>query len=91
MHDRRSTRHEEGLNQDLNSASAAALNSSAPSASATPPASCGPAAAGSAAERVLAAELSGRSEHHDALSMMMSSMVRMVQAGQSRDSRWQDA
>ncbi len=43
-----------------------------------------------AAQRVLAAELSGRSEASDALSMMMNSMVRMVQAGQSQDSRWSD-
>ncbi len=41
-----------------------------------------------AAQRVLEAELSGRSDDNDALSMMMSSMVRMVQAGQSNDSRW---
>ena len=30
----------------------------------------------------------GRSDDNDALSMMMSSMLRMVQAGQSDDSRW---
>jgi hypothetical protein len=40
---------------------------------------------------VLAAELQGRSEDSDALSMMMRSMVRMVQVGQSKDSRWQDS
>ncbi len=45
----------------------------------------------SAAERVLAAELQGRGETHDALSMMVSSMVRMVQAGRARESRWQDS
>ncbi|MBE9152745.1 hypothetical protein [Cyanobium sp. LEGE 06113] len=50
-----------------------------------------PATAPSAADRVLASELAGRGDTHDALSMMVSSMVRMVQAGQSRDSRWQDS
>ncbi|MDP4707527.1 MAG: hypothetical protein NWR94_04885 [Cyanobium sp. MAG_237] len=40
-------------------------------------------------ERVLAAELQDRGQSHDALSMMVSSMVRMVQAGKSSDSRWQ--
>jgi hypothetical protein len=40
-------------------------------------------------ERVLAAELQERGQSHDALSMMVSSMVRMVQAGKSSDSRWQ--
>lgn len=44
--------------------------------------------AATAAQRVLEAELSGRSDDNDALSMMMSSMVRMVQAGQTNDSRW---
>jgi hypothetical protein len=44
----------------------------------------------SAAERVMASELEGRSEAHDALSMMVSSVVRMVQAGRTRDSRWKD-
>jgi hypothetical protein len=47
-----------------------------------------PQPAATAAQRVLEAELSGRSDDNDALSMMMSSMVRMVQAGQSNDSRW---
>jgi glyoxylate carboligase len=41
-----------------------------------------------AAERVLAAELQVRSDDNDALSMMVSSMARMVQAGKTRDSRW---
>ena len=41
-----------------------------------------------AAERVLAAELQDRQAHSDALSMMVSSMARMVQAGKTRDSRW---
>jgi hypothetical protein len=44
----------------------------------------------SAAERVLAAELEVRGETHDALSMMVSTVARMVQAGQARESRWQD-
>jgi len=44
----------------------------------------------SAAERVLAAELQARGETHDALSMMVSSVVRMVQAGKSGESRWKD-
>jgi hypothetical protein len=39
-------------------------------------------------ERVLASELEGRTAASDALSMMVSSMVRMVQAGKSSDSRW---
>ncbi|MDA1204980.1 MAG: hypothetical protein O2941_01520 [Cyanobacteria bacterium] len=43
----------------------------------------------SAPEQVLAAELQNRSQSNDALSMMVSSMVRMVQAGKSSDSRWQ--
>ena len=42
-----------------------------------------------AAERVLAAELQSRSDENSALSMMVSSMVRMVQASKSSDSRWQ--
>ena len=40
-------------------------------------------------ERVLASELEGRTPNSDALSMMVSSMVRMVQAGKSGDSRWE--
>ena len=43
-----------------------------------------------AAERVLAAELQARGDAHDALSLMLSSVVHMVQAGKSRESRWQD-
>jgi hypothetical protein len=45
---------------------------------------------GSAAEQVLAAELKGRDDSSDALSMMVSSMVHMVQAGKTRStsSRW---
>ena len=45
---------------------------------------------GTAAEQVLAAELSGRQENGDALAMMVSSMVHMVQAGKTRSAgnRW---
>ena len=41
-------------------------------------------------ERVMAAELGHRSQPSEALSMMVSSMVRMVQAGkgQAAGSRW---
>jgi hypothetical protein len=42
----------------------------------------------SAAERVLAAELEGRGHSHGALSMMVTSMVHMVQAGKAPHSRW---
>lgn len=65
---------------------AAALNLSASRAEATP--KIAPPQIATAAQRVLEAELSGRSDDNDALSMMMSSMVRMVQVGQSKDSRW---
>jgi hypothetical protein len=41
-----------------------------------------------AAERVMASELQSRGEPSDALSMMVSSVARMVQAGKSSDSRW---
>jgi hypothetical protein len=41
-----------------------------------------------AAERVLAAELQARGATNDALSMMVTSMARMVQVGRSSDSRW---
>jgi hypothetical protein len=41
-----------------------------------------------AAERVLASELQARGDQADALSMMVSSIARMVQAGKSCDSRW---
>jgi hypothetical protein len=47
-----------------------------------------PAAAPTAAERVLASELEARRDASDALSMMVSSIARMVQAGRSCDSRW---
>jgi hypothetical protein len=60
---------------------AAALSSPASSPGGTP---C-------AADRVLASELAGRGDVHDALSMMVSSMVRMVQAGKTRESRWKDS
>lgn len=45
---------------------------------------------GTAAEQVLAAELRSRQAPSDALSMMVSSMVHMVQAGKTRStaSRW---
>jgi len=45
---------------------------------------------GTAAEQVLASELKGRQDNSDALSMMVSSMVHMVQAGKTRSasSRW---
>jgi hypothetical protein len=49
-----------------------------------------PIQAPTAAERVLAAELQARGDAHDALSLMVSSVVHMVQAGKSRESRWQD-
>ncbi|MCX5945827.1 MAG: hypothetical protein NTZ53_11130 [Cyanobacteria bacterium] len=42
----------------------------------------------SAADRVLHSELKGRNQDNDALSMMVTSMVRMVQAGKGSDSRW---
>lgn len=46
--------------------------------------------AGTVPERVMAAELGHRSQPSEALSMMVSSMVRMVQAGkgQAAGSRW---
>jgi hypothetical protein len=44
-----------------------------------------------AAERVLASELAGREDSCDALSMMVGSMLRMVQAGKGSHSRWKDA
>jgi hypothetical protein len=47
-----------------------------------------PSSQASAPDQVLAAELQERGQSHDALSMMVSSMVRMVQAGKSSDSRW---
>jgi len=68
-------------------AQAAALNVSASRPDTNQPSETAQPAA-TAAQRVLEAELSGRSDDNDALSMMMSSMVRMVQAGQSNDSRW---
>ncbi len=42
----------------------------------------------SASDRVLHSELKDRNQDNDALSMMVSSMVRMVQAGKGSDSRW---
>ena len=43
---------------------------------------------GGAQQHILAAELAGRSQESDALSMMVVDMVRMVQAGRSSTSRW---
>ena len=65
----------------------AALPTARPAAKPAPAASA-PAAAATAAERVIASELQARSQSSDALSMMVSSMVRMVQVGKQRDSRW---
>jgi hypothetical protein len=45
-------------------------------------------AAPTAAERVLAAELQDREGDQDALSLMVSSIARMVQNGRSSASRW---
>lgn len=42
----------------------------------------------SAPERVLAAELQSRGDRNGALSMMVTSMVHMVQAGKTPQSRW---
>ena len=47
-----------------------------------------PQQAPSAAERVLASELEGRGQSHGALSMRVTSMVHMVQAGKAPHSRW---
>lgn len=44
-----------------------------------------------AAEQVLASELQARGDEADALSMMVSSIARMVQAGRSSDSRWKSS
>ncbi|MEA5411974.1 hypothetical protein VB737_09390 [Synechococcus sp. BA-120 BA3] len=41
-----------------------------------------------AAERVMTSEFQSRGASSDALSMMVSSVARMVQAGKSSDSRW---
>ncbi|MCP9798676.1 MULTISPECIES: hypothetical protein [Cyanophyceae] len=41
-----------------------------------------------AAERVMTSEIQSRGSSSDALSMMVSSVARMVQAGKSSDSRW---
>jgi hypothetical protein len=43
---------------------------------------------GSVADRVIASELRYRDKTSEALSMMVSSMVRMVQAGQTTSGRW---
>ena len=65
----------------------AALPTARPAAKSAP-ASTTAAPATTAAERVIASELQGRGQSSDALSMMVSSMVRMVQVGKQRDSRW---
>ena len=41
-----------------------------------------------ASERVIAAELQARGQACDALSMMVSSVARMVQAGRCSENRW---
>ena len=41
-----------------------------------------------AAERVMTSEIQSRGASSDALSMIVSSVARMVQAGKSSDSRW---
>lgn len=64
----------------------AALPTTKPAPANTPASPSAPAA--TAPERVIAAELQGRGQSSDALSMMVSSMVRMVQVGKQRDSRW---
>jgi len=68
----------------------AALPTARPSSKAAPASGSNhhPAGGGTAAERVIAAELQGRGQSSDALSMMVNSMVRMVQVGKQRDSRW---
>jgi hypothetical protein len=43
---------------------------------------------GTAAAQVLAAELEGRQGHGEALSLMVSTIASMVQAGRSTPSRW---
>ncbi|MCP9915010.1 hypothetical protein [Cyanobium sp. ATX 6F1] len=43
---------------------------------------------GSVADRVIASELRHRDQTSEALSMMVSSMVRMVQAGKTSNGRW---
>jgi hypothetical protein len=45
----------------------------------------------SAPERVISAELQARGQSSDALAMMVTSMVRMVQMGKERDSRWKSS
>lgn len=84
--------HSQTVSVDLQ-ANDAFLSASAASQRAADPFRRGPAIQlnrGTAAEQVLAAELRGRQEHCDALSMMVSSMVHMVQAGKTRAtaSRW---
>jgi hypothetical protein len=40
---------------------------------------------------VISAELQARGQSSDALAMMVTSMVRMVQMGKERDSRWKSS
>lgn len=69
------------------SATAAGRAASTPAAKRGPSISLG---RGTAAEQVLASELKNRNQPSDALSMMVSSMVHMVQAGKTKTSgsRW---
>ena len=60
---------------------AARLSSNRSGSSATPKAL-------TASERVIAAELQARGEACDALSMMVTSVARMVQAGRYSENRW---
>ena len=64
------------------------MDSLAPHQLRSPASRRGSVAPSTAAERVLHSELQGRHQDNDALSMMVSSMVRMVQAGKGSDSRW---
>ena len=68
----------------------AARSAASPSARSASDQSDSPAAprALTAAERVIAAELQARGEACDALSMMVSSVARMVQAGRCSENRW---
>jgi len=52
------------------------------------PATAPAAQALTASERVIAAELQARGGSCDALSMMVSSVARMVQAGRCSENRW---
>ncbi len=54
----------------------------------SPASRLGSAATGSAVHRVIASELQHRDQASDALAMMVTSMVSMVQAGKASRSRW---